>query len=155
MNRFVWLPPVQRCRRAIAAAMINCSTTTWSSATRIIDFVSELIPCVHELSVLSPGFRACVRSYIENAFNSNGQCFYTCLSPGCRYEYPTNLIGQLLAPTLFSRLLIKIQQEELRRANIPNFEQCKYCTFGTSKNGGHEIRVRTFGVADRSYRESR
>ena len=100
-------------------------------------------------------FRTCVRSYVENAFNSNGQCFYTCLSPGCGYEYPTNMIGQLLAPTLFSRLLIKIQQEELRRANIPNFEQCKYCTFGTSKIGGHEIRVRTFRTADRSYRESR
>jgi hypothetical protein len=41
-------------------------------------------------------------------------------------------MGDLLAPTLFSRLLIKIQLEELRRANIPNFEQCKYCTFGTS-----------------------
>ena len=42
-------------------------------------------------------------------------------------------MSNLLAPTLFSRLIIKIQQEELRRANIPNFEQCKYCTFGTSK----------------------
>lgn len=42
-------------------------------------------------------------------------------------------MNQLLSPTLFSRLLIKIQQEELRLANIPNFEQCKYCTFGTSK----------------------
>jgi hypothetical protein len=41
-------------------------------------------------------------------------------------------MGYLLAPTLFSRLLIKIQQEELRLANIPNFEQCKFCTFGTS-----------------------
>jgi hypothetical protein len=41
-------------------------------------------------------------------------------------------MNDLLAPTLFSRLLIKIQQEELRLANIPNFEQCKYCTFGTS-----------------------
>ena len=41
-------------------------------------------------------------------------------------------MGHLLAPTVFSRLLIKIQQEELRRANIPNFEQCKFCTFGTS-----------------------
>jgi hypothetical protein len=41
-------------------------------------------------------------------------------------------MGHLLAPTLFSKLIIKIQQEELRLANISNFEQCKYCTFGTS-----------------------
>ncbi|CAF4339856.1 unnamed protein product, partial [Rotaria magnacalcarata] len=54
------------------------------------------------------------------------------LNPTCKYEYSTSLMNQLLAPTLFSRLLIKIQQEELRLANIQNFEQCKYCTFGTS-----------------------
>jgi hypothetical protein len=46
-------------------------------------------------------------------------------------------MSHLLAPTLFSRLFIKIQQEELRLANIPNFEQCKFCTFGTSKFARH------------------
>jgi len=76
--------------------------------------------------------RTCIRNYIENGFISNGQCFFTCLNPTCKYEYSTALMGDLLAPTLFSRLIIKIQQEELRLANIPNFEQCKYCTFGTS-----------------------
>ena len=78
--------------------------------------------------------RTCIRNYIENGFISNGECFFTCLNPTCKYEYTTALMGHLLAPTLFSRLLIKIQLEELRRANIPNFEQCKYCTFGTSMN---------------------
>jgi hypothetical protein len=76
--------------------------------------------------------RTCIRNYIENGFILNGQCFFTCLNPTCKSEYSTVLMGYLLAPTLFSRLLIKIQQEELRLANIPNFEQCKFCTFGTS-----------------------
>ncbi|CAF3701950.1 unnamed protein product [Rotaria sp. Silwood1] len=75
--------------------------------------------------------QSCIRNYIENGFISNGECFFTCLNPTCKYEYSTSLMSQLLAPTLFSRLIIKIQQEELRLANIPNFEQCKYCTFGT------------------------
>lgn len=77
--------------------------------------------------------RICIRNYVENGFTLNGQCFFTCLNPNCQYEYSAALIGRLLPPTLFSRLLTKIQQEELRRANIPNFEQCKFCTFGTSK----------------------
>ena len=77
--------------------------------------------------------RTCIRNYVENGFLSNGECVFTCLNPTCKYEYTTSLMGRLLHPTLFSRLLTKIQQEQLRLANIPNFEQCKYCTFGTSK----------------------
>ncbi|CAF4405090.1 unnamed protein product, partial [Adineta steineri] len=46
----------------------------------------------------------CIRSYIENGFLSNGECFFTCLNPSCKYEYSTSLMGHLLAPTLFSRL---------------------------------------------------
>ncbi|CAF0957227.1 unnamed protein product [Rotaria sordida] len=75
--------------------------------------------------------QTCIRNYIENGFISNGECFFTCLNSTCKYEYSTSLMNHLLSPTLLSRLLIKIQQEELRLANIPNFEQCKYCTFGT------------------------
>ena len=80
---------------------------------------------------------------MENGFTLNGQCVFTCLNPDCRYEYSAALIGRLLPPTLFSRLLTKIQQEELRRANIPNFEQCKFCTFGTSETLSLHLRTRS------------
>ncbi|CAM2727175.1 unnamed protein product [Rotaria socialis] len=82
--------------------------------------------------------QTCIRNYIETGFITNGECFFTCLNPTCKYEYSTSLMNQLLAPTLFSRLLIKIQQEELRLANIQNFEQCRYCTFGTIIDDPHE-----------------
>lgn len=87
----------------------------------------EMIECTNQHKFC----QTCVRNYVENGFILNGQCFFTCLNPNCQYEYSAALIGRLLPPTLFSRLLTKIQQEELRRANIPNFEQCKFCTFGT------------------------
>ena len=74
-----------------------------------------------------------MKNYIETSFLSTGQCLFSCLDPNCKCEYSTTVIGQLLAPTVFSRLLNIIQQEELRRANITNIEQCKFCTFGTSK----------------------
>ncbi|CAF1682538.1 unnamed protein product, partial [Didymodactylos carnosus] len=59
----------------------------------------------------------------------NGDCFFTCLYPNCKLEYSTQIIRNLISPILFSRLLIKIQQEEIRLANIPNLEQCQFCTF--------------------------
>ncbi|CAF1135745.1 unnamed protein product [Adineta ricciae] len=88
--------------------------------------------------------RTCVKNYIENGFASDGACFFSCLNPTCHSEYSTSLMGQLLSPTLFSRLLNKIQQEELRRANISNFEQCKYCTFGTIIDDPNERVFRCF-----------
>lgn len=101
----------------------------------IIDSASKSIDKSHSIPN-DFSSRNCIRNYIENSFYQQGQCIFTCLNPSCQSEYSTVVMGQLLSPTVFSRLLIKIQQEELRRANIPNFEQCKFCTFGTSTEIG-------------------
>lgn len=49
----------------------------------------------------------------------------------CELEFPLPVLQELLSPTTFSLALRKMQEEELRLADIADLVSCPYCSFAT------------------------
>ena len=47
----------------------------------------------------------------------------------CSVDYSTKVLSSILEPKVFSNILLNMQQEEIRKAGIPNLEMCKYCNY--------------------------
>lgn len=53
------------------------------------------------------------------------------VSGSCELEFPLAVLQELLPTTTFSLALRKMQEEELRLADIPHLVNCPFCSFAT------------------------
>lgn len=74
--------------------------------------------------------KECVRRSSEAAIGE-GKTKFLCLSGNCESEFPLSTLQDLLSPTTFSLALRKMQEEELRLADIPDLVSCPFCSFAT------------------------
>lgn len=84
------------------------------------------MPCSSELGHLS--CKNCIKRHIETRIG-DGNYKFECLSSGCKSEYSLKIMSEILRPNEFSKLLINIQNEEIRNAGIENLESCNYCSY--------------------------
>ncbi|CAF1185379.1 unnamed protein product [Adineta ricciae] len=72
--------------------------------------------------------RNCVRTHVDVCFKE-GKCQFPCVESSCPGEYAIQLVGELLPPNDFSRLNRRIQEENIRQAEIDGLECCPYCPY--------------------------
>uniref|UniRef100_T1J958 RING-type domain-containing protein n=1 Tax=Strigamia maritima TaxID=126957 RepID=T1J958_STRMM len=74
--------------------------------------------------------KMCIRRQAEFHIGQ-GKYKFPCLDPYCKNEFPLIALQNVLAPNIFSNLVRKMQEEEIRQAEIPDLVSCPYCTFCT------------------------
>ncbi|CAF1668988.1 unnamed protein product, partial [Adineta ricciae] len=72
--------------------------------------------------------RNCVRTHIDVCFKE-GKCRFACVESSCPGEYTMRLVGELLPPKDLKRLNRRIQEENIRQAEIDGLECCPYCPY--------------------------
>jgi TRIAD3 protein (E3 ubiquitin-protein ligase RNF216) len=72
--------------------------------------------------------KKCIKTHVETRIG-DGNYKFECLTSGCKYEYTLKTISELLKPNELSKLLINLQNEEIRNASIENLESCNYCSY--------------------------
>lgn len=73
---------------------------------------------------------SCVKGSAESAIGE-GKTNFPCLTGDCEYCFPLTVLQSILSPNKFSIALRKMQEEELRQANIPDLVSCPFCSFAT------------------------
>ncbi|KAL5009343.1 hypothetical protein ScPMuIL_014924 [Solemya velum] len=73
---------------------------------------------------------SCVKGSAESAIGE-GKTKFPCLTGDCEYCFPLTVLQSILSPNKFSIALRKMQEEELRQANIPDLVSCPFCSFAT------------------------
>ena len=60
-----------------------------------------------------------------------GEAKYTfaCLAGICDKSFTLETVQKVVPPAMFSKLLRKVQEEEVRMADIPNLVSCPFCSF--------------------------
>ncbi|XP_064624120.1 uncharacterized protein LOC135485687 [Lineus longissimus] len=97
-------------------------------------------PCCYEDECLFEDMKACVdghlccaecvrRSAEENIGSS--KLTFPCLHGDCEEEYTMKTLQEVLPSNVFSGLLNKIQEEEVKQAGIENLVSCPFCSFAT------------------------
>ena len=74
--------------------------------------------------------RDCIRRSVEVAIG-DGKSHFNCLYDNCELEFTTATLQKILSTKTFSLVLKKMQEEELRQADIPDLVSCPFCTFST------------------------
>ena len=74
--------------------------------------------------------KECIKRSTEVAIG-DGQFKFPCFSEGCTYQFPMNVIQSLLSPNMFSILIRKMQEEEVKQADLEGLESCPFCSFAT------------------------
>lgn len=74
--------------------------------------------------------KECIRRSSEAAIGE-GKTKFLCLTGTCESEFPLAVLQELLPATTFSLALCKMQEEELRLADIPDLVTCPFCSFAT------------------------
>jgi TRIAD3 protein (E3 ubiquitin-protein ligase RNF216) len=72
--------------------------------------------------------RDCVKSYAETNV-SNCKYEFVCLEGKCEGEFSLHVLQDALDSNLFSTLVRNKQNEEIKKANIPNLESCQFCNY--------------------------
>ncbi|UJR08976.1 hypothetical protein I4U23_013226 [Adineta vaga] len=72
--------------------------------------------------------RSCVRTHIDVSFKE-GKCRFACVESSCPGEYAIQLVSELLSPNDLNRLNRRIQEENIRQAEIDDLECCPYCPY--------------------------
>ncbi|CAF3958028.1 unnamed protein product [Rotaria sordida] len=72
--------------------------------------------------------RNCVRTHIDVCFKE-GKCRFACVENLCPGEYTIRLVSELLSPKDLNRLNRRIQEENIRQAEIDGLECCPYCPY--------------------------
>ncbi|UJR37235.1 hypothetical protein I4U23_029944 [Adineta vaga] len=72
--------------------------------------------------------RNCVRTHIDVCFKE-GKCRFACVESSCPGEYTMRLVSELLPPKDLKRLNRRIQEENIRQAEIDGLECCPYCPY--------------------------
>ncbi|CAF3685354.1 unnamed protein product [Rotaria socialis] len=87
-----------------------------------------LIDDMVECSVGHLYCRNCVRTHIDLCFKE-GKCRFVCVENLCPGEYTMRLVSELLPPKDLNRLNRRIQEENIRQAEIDGLECCSYCPY--------------------------
>ncbi|CAH1791817.1 unnamed protein product [Owenia fusiformis] len=74
--------------------------------------------------------RECIKRSSEENIGS-GKIKFPCLTGDCKAQFPTQVLQSVLPSKVFSNLLRKIQEEEIRQADIEGLESCPFCSFAT------------------------
>ncbi|PSN43918.1 hypothetical protein C0J52_03662 [Blattella germanica] len=73
--------------------------------------------------------KECIKKSAEIAI-SEGRCHFLCLT-NCLAEFSLRVIQGLLKPTVFSKMILRRQMEEVQAAGIADLETCPFCDFAT------------------------
>ena len=74
--------------------------------------------------------KECIRRSSEELIGQT-KIKFPCLEGECKSEFPMVTLQQVLSSKMFSNLLRKIQEEEIRQADIPDLVTCPFCSFAT------------------------
>nr|KAG5689767.1 hypothetical protein BaRGS_031168 [Batillaria attramentaria] len=74
--------------------------------------------------------RQCIARSVEAAFGE-GKTAFPCLTGSCEHQIPLSVLKDVLPSTMFSKMLRKMQEEEVRQAGIPDLVECPFCSFAT------------------------
>ncbi|XP_067681693.1 uncharacterized protein [Haliotis asinina] len=94
-------------------------------------FDDELL--FEDLSACADGHlfcRECIRRSTESALGE-GKTKFPCLTGECEYDIPLTVLQEVLSSAMFSRMLSRLQEEEIRLAEIPDLVSCPFCNFAT------------------------
>ncbi len=74
--------------------------------------------------------KECIRRSSEELIGQT-KIKFPCLGGECKTEFSMVTLQQVLSSKMFSNLLRKIQEEEIRQADIPDLVTCPFCSFAT------------------------
>ncbi|KAK6181366.1 hypothetical protein SNE40_009232 [Patella caerulea] len=74
--------------------------------------------------------KECVKRSTEAAFG-DAKTKFPCLTGTCEHDIPLSVLQSIVPPNLFSNIIRKLQEEELRLADIPDLVSCPFCSFAT------------------------
>ncbi|KAL3872808.1 hypothetical protein ACJMK2_036008 [Sinanodonta woodiana] len=74
--------------------------------------------------------KECVRRSTETVIGM-GKTEFPCFTESCEYKFTLSALQQVLPPSMFSILLRKLQEEEIKAADIPDLVFCPFCSFAT------------------------
>lgn len=74
--------------------------------------------------------KLCIRRSTEELIGQ-AKLQFPCLSADCKSEFHLRTLQEVLSSKMFSTLLRKIQEEEIKKADIPDLVCCPFCTFAT------------------------
>ncbi|XP_070182008.1 E3 ubiquitin-protein ligase RNF216-like isoform X2 [Littorina saxatilis] len=74
--------------------------------------------------------RQCIARSVEAAFGE-GKTSFPCLTGFCEHQIPLSVLKVVLPSSMFSKVLRKLQEEEVRQAGIPDLVDCPFCNFAT------------------------
>ncbi|KAL8617652.1 hypothetical protein ACOMHN_047898 [Nucella lapillus] len=104
-------------------------------------------PCCCEEECLSEDMRACVQGHLfcrncvahsaRVAFG-DGKTTFPCLSGYCEHQFPLSVLKESLPSAMFSKMLRKLQEEEVRQAGIADLVECPFCSFATIMPDPHD-----------------
>ncbi|XP_071162656.1 E3 ubiquitin-protein ligase RNF216-like [Mytilus edulis] len=86
-----------------------------------------------EMSVCAEGHlfcKECIRRSSE-VIIGDGKTKFPCLLDSCTEEFPVSVLQQILPTNMFSILLRRLQEEEIKQAGIPDLVSCPFCSFAT------------------------
>lgn len=84
-----------------------------------------------------PFCKECVKRYVSVQIGDSKYTF-KCLDERCDKEFALPVIGQLLEPNMFSKMLKNRQCEEIKGAGIDNLEFCPHCDYATIIENANE-----------------
>ncbi|CAF0787945.1 unnamed protein product [Brachionus calyciflorus] len=71
---------------------------------------------------------ACIKKYVETNIGDSKYKF-KCFGEKCDLEIPMRVIKSILEPNIYEKLMKKIQNEEIKNANLPGLEFCPHCNY--------------------------
>ena len=86
-----------------------------------------------EMSICADGHlfcKECIRRSSEVVIGDSKTKF-PCLLDICKEEFPLSVLQQILPTNMFSVLLRRLQEEEIKQAGIPDLVSCPFCSFAT------------------------
>ncbi|XP_060079561.1 uncharacterized protein LOC132558953 [Ylistrum balloti] len=72
----------------------------------------------------------CIKRSSEVAIG-DGQCVFPCFTDNCDFQFPLPVLQAVMSPNMFSILLRRMQEEEVKQAAIPDLVSCPFCSFAT------------------------
>lgn len=72
----------------------------------------------------------CVKRSSETVIG-DGKSQFPCLEADCEHVFPLSVIQVVLPHNSFSSLLRRLQEEEVKQADIPDLISCPFCSFAT------------------------
>lgn len=74
--------------------------------------------------------KECIRRSSEVRIGEN-KFDFPCLMDSCGHKFPVQTLQSVLPHNVFSNVLRKMQEEEIRQADIPDLVSCPFCSFAT------------------------